>query len=91
MYFQFIMEETATSAFGLGAGKVAGLAIKQAIKRAAPMAAGVAKTAEARAARDALAESASKLSNSKRPATVTAGYNTKTGEVAARACRGSCG
>lgn len=44
------------------------------------------KIAEARAARDALSESVAKLSNSKRPATVTAGYNTKTGEVAARAC-----
>ena len=43
---------------------------------------------EARVARDALSSSASKLSNSKRPATVTAGVNTKTGEVAARACGG---
>ena len=48
----------------------------------------VTKTAEARAARDVLSESAAKLSNNKRPATVTAGYNTKTGEVAARACGG---
>lgn len=47
-----------------------------------------AKMAEAQAARDTLAETASKLSNSKRPATVTAGYNIKTGEVTAKACGG---
>ena len=46
------------------------------------------KLDEARAARDALSTSVSKLSNSKRPATVTAGVNIKTGEVAARACGG---
>jgi hypothetical protein len=44
-------------------------------------------SAEAVAARDALAESLVPLKG-RAPATVTAGYNVKTGEVAARACDG---
>ncbi|MBL8297960.1 MAG: hypothetical protein JNN30_06365 [Rhodanobacteraceae bacterium] len=43
------------------------------------------KLAEARAARDALSAELAPLKG-KAPATVTAGYNVKTGEVAARAC-----
>jgi hypothetical protein len=43
---------------------------------------------EANAARDALAESLAPLKG-KVPATVTGGYNVKTGEVAARACGGA--
>jgi RHS repeat-associated protein len=42
----------------------------------------------ARGARDALSESLSTLKGKNRPATVTAGYNTETGEIAARACGG---
>ena len=53
------------------------------------VAAGVnaARQAEAEAARDALSASLAPLKG-KAPATVTGGYNTKTGEVAARACGG---
>ncbi|MGB4066210.1 MAG: RHS repeat-associated core domain-containing protein [Azonexus sp.] len=49
--------------------------------------AGAAKQTEATAARDTLAESLAPLKG-KAPATVTGGYNVKTGEVAARACGG---
>jgi hypothetical protein len=43
--------------------------------------------AEARAARDSLADELAPL-RGRAPATVTGGYNTRTGEVAARACGG---
>lgn len=47
--------------------------------------------AKARGARDALSEALSKLPGKSRPATVTAGYNTETGEIAACASGGgSC-
>lgn len=46
------------------------------------------KLDEARAARDGLARTLGDLPASQRPATVTAGYNIRTGEVAARPCGG---
>lgn len=49
------------------------------------------KLAEARAARDELAGELGTLPSRERPATVTAGWNVETGEVAARPCGGgSC-
>ena len=80
---------SATAATGLAKSVTKSILKAEARNAAAKAAVNATKggLAEARAARDALAAELAPL-RSKAPATVTGGYNTRTGEVAARACGG---
>ncbi|WP_248748745.1 filamentous hemagglutinin N-terminal domain-containing protein [Pseudomonas sp. MWU15-20650] len=93
-----VVKAELTVAKATGAGKApytstaspdaeAGMPYAHPVKEVGAKATDAAKGQEASAARDALAESLAPLKG-KAPATVTGGYNVKTGEVAARPCGG---